>query len=765
MAKLHLHLWRLLSFLMLANGIAAEPPRSSLTGVITGPDGARLPGTLVTVRLPGTDDSTQVVSSSSGAYRVPELPAGTYELRAELSGFEPYAVPALKLDPGIGKIMDLTLQLATIREMVTVVGAMTKDSIEGADTRESSARDVGEAMTLAPGVWKLRKGGIANDIVLRGFPSKDLNVLIDGQRIYGACPNHMDPAAFHVDFSEVDRIEIGKGPFDVKNQGSLGGVVNIITRKAEQGLHAMANLSTGSYGFVNPSGTVSYGGERFSVLGGASYRLSSPYTDASGKRFTESVNYRPDLMDSDAFKIGTAWGSVSFSPFSGHLAQLSYTRQQADHVLYPYLQMDAVYDDTDRLNAGYQVNNLSGLVRSLRFQAYFTKVNHWMTDQYRTSSVRLSREYSMGTLADTEALGGKFETLLNRVTAGVEAYHREWDGTTQMAGSGYTPQFSIPNVRTDSFGLYSEYRKSFTERLKLNLGGRLDSLTTAADESKANTNLYYAYNSTRRTSATNNFPSGNARLSYKSAFGMEVSGGVGHTVRVPDARERYFALKRMGSDWVGNPELKPSRNTGFDGTVSFRRQSLLLESNLFLDYIDDYVSVIPKSKVNMTPGVMNATARSYQNVNARMHGGEFLISYLFTKRLFVSSDLSYVRGTRDVAPEKGILDQDLAEIPPLRSRTSLRYDTGGFFGEIEGMFEGAQTNVDSTLGEQPTAGNGIANLRGGVNYKTLSLKLSLNNIFGRYYYEHLSYQRDPFRSGARVYEPGRNFLVNLLFRY
>jgi iron complex outermembrane recepter protein len=765
MTKLHLHLWGMLSFLLLANGIAAEPPRSSLTGVITGPDGARLPGALVTVRLPGTDSSTQVVSSSSGAYRVPELPAGTYAVSAELAGFEPYAVPDLLIEPGIGKVMDLTLQLATIREMVTVLGALPKDSIEGTDTREISARDVGETMTHAPGVWKVRKGGIANDIVLRGFPSKDLNVLIDGQRIYGACPNHMDPASFHVDFSEVDRIEIGKGPFDVKNQGSLGGVVNIVTRKAERGLHALGNLSTGSYGFVNPSGTVSYGGERFSVLGGASYRLSSPYTDGSGQRFTESVNYRAELMDSDAFKIGTAWGSVSFSPFSGHLAQLSYARQQADHVLYPYLQMDAVYDNTDRLNAGYQVNNLAGLVRSLRFQAYFTEVNHWMTDQYRTSSTNLAREYSMGTLAGTEALGGKFETLFNNVTVGVEAYHREWNGTTEMAGSAYAPQYSIPNVRTDNFGYYTEYSQSLTERLKLNLGGRLDTVTTAADDSIANTNLYYAYHSIRLTSKTNNFPSGNARLSYKSGFGLEASGGVGHTVRVPDARERYFALKRMGMDWVGNPALEPSRNSGFDGSVSFRRQGLLIESNLYLDYINDYISVVPQARANMVSGIMNTKARSYQNVNARMHGGEFLISYLFTKRLFVSSDLSYVRGTRDVAPEKGILDPDLAEIPPLRSRTSMRYDTGRFFGEVEGVFAGAQTNVDSTLGEQPTAGNGIANLRGGVNYKKLSLKLSLNNLFGRQYYEHLSYQRDPFRSGARIYEPGRNFFVNLSYRY
>ncbi len=754
-----------LLFAVISAALAAEPPRSSLMGVIQGPDGARLPGALITIRMPGAQQSMQVVSSSTGAYVVPELPAGEYELNAELVGFEPYTIPALQINPGAGKVVDLSLKLATVREIVTVVGALPKDSIEGADTRESSARDVGEVMAHAPGVWKLRKGGIANDFVLRGFASKDLNVLIDGQRIYGACPNHMDPAAFHVDFSEVDRIEIGKGPFDVKNQGSLGGVVNIVTRKAERGMHVSGNLSAGSFGFVNPSASVSYGREQFSFLGGYSYRLSSPYSDGSGRRFTEAVNYRSDSIDSDAFKVGTIWTSASFQPFQGHLMQFSYTRQQADHVLYPYLQMDAVYDDTDRINAGYQVNNLSALVRSLRFQAYYTRVNHWMTDQYRISSLNLLREYSMGTLAGTEALGGKFEMSGRDVTIGIEAYHRQWDGTTQMSGSSYAPQYSIPDVRTDSFGLYSEYTRSLTEKLKLSLGGRLDTLTTAAEDAKANTNLFYAYNSTRLTSKTNNFASGNARLSYRSGIGLEVSGGVGHTVRVPDARERYFALKRMGTDWVGNPNLEPSHNTGFDGGVSFRHRGVMIESSLYLDYVRDYISVIPQTRVNMVSGVMNTKARSYQNVNARLYGGEFLISYLLTRRLFVSSDFSYVRGTRNIASELGVVTPDLSEIPPMRSRASMRYDAGKFFGEAECLFEGAQTHVDTLLGEQTTAGYGIANLRGGVNIRKLSIKLSLNNILGRQYYEHLSYQRDPFRSGARVFEPGRNFLVNIAYRY
>lgn len=747
-----------------APGVAGEGP-AAILGIITGPDGARLPGAMVSARLAGSEESVRAVSNASGMYRLPDLPTGDYELLAVLSGFEPYTLSSLSLSAGVNRVVDVTMRVGTISEIITVTGFSPRDSVEGARTRESSARDVGEAVAEATGIHKLRKGGIASDVVLRGFQSKDLNVLIDGQRVYGACPNHMDPAPFHVDFAEVDRIEVAKGPFDVNNQGSLGGVVNIVTKKAEAGLHATGTLSTGSYGYVNPSATLSFSRAPFSILGGYSYRRSDAYTDGSGARFTEGLNYRPESLDSDAFRVGTIWGNVSFSPFAGHLAQFSYSHQEADHVLYPYLQMDAVYDDTGRLNAGYQVTGLPGFVRSVRIQAYFSRVDHWMTDEYRSSSLNRPREYSMGTLAGTQALGGKIETELGSVKVGVEAYHREWNAATGLAGAGYAPQYSIPDVRTDSFGLYSEYSRSLSDRVRLSFGGRLDTVTTAADGARANGDLYYAYHSTRLTSKTNNYPSGNVRLSVKAPLGLQFSGGIGHTVRVPDARERYFALKRMGTDWVGNPGLEPSRNTGLDGGVSFRHEGLLLESSLYFNRIGDFVTVIPQAKVNMVAGVMNGSARTYRNADARIYGGEILVSYLLSTRLFVSSDLSFVRGTRALDPERGILTSNLAEIPPVRSRTTMRYDTGRTFVEVEALFSGAQRNVDTLLGEQPTPGYGIANLKGGLNYRGASLRLGLNNLFGRQYVDYLSYQRDPFRSGARVYEPGRNWFLSLSYRF
>jgi iron complex outermembrane receptor protein len=744
--------------------LAAETQPGEILGMVTAQNKAGLPGTMITLRDTSTGTTITVVAGARGIYSAPRLRAGDYEVKAELDGFEPTSVRA-SLGEAEHKLVDFTLSVTPIHEIVTVVGSAPGDSFEAAEARESSARDIGEALSANGGVWKLRKGGIANDVVLRGFQSKDLNVLIDGQRIYGACPNHMDPPAFHADFSEVDRVEIGKGPFDVRNQGSLGGVINVVTRQADRGFHATGTLSTGSYGFVNPSATISYGSDRFSALGGYSWRMSQPYTDGTGKRFTDSVNYRSDALDSDAFRIGTAWGKFSFSPASNQLAQVSYSRQQADHMLYPYLQMDAVYDNADRVNFAYRIDQLSGLIRSLRFQGYYTQVDHWMTDQYRTSSMGVAREYSMGTIAGTKTFGGRAETELRSLILGVETYRRQWDTTTMMAGMAYKPQYSIPGVKTDSAGVYAEYRKPLTDRLKVEAGARLDVAKSYADTAKANTDLYYAYNSTRVTSVRDTLPSGSVRLNYVTPLGLELSGGIGHTSRVPEPQERFLALRRSGSDWVGNPLLSPSRNTGVEGNATFRKNRLFLASSLYFYGVQDFITINQQPRINQVTGIMNSQARSYQNVDARLYGSEIQSVLTVVQHLSVSADLSYVRGSQVPDPSRGILSGYLPEMPPLNSRAGMRYDIGRMFAEIEGVFVAAQHRVASELREQPTAGYGIGNIRFGADRKRLSFRGGVNNIFNRAYYEHLSYQRDPFRTGARVFEAGRNFFVNLAYRF
>jgi iron complex outermembrane receptor protein len=444
--------------------------------------------------------------------------------------------------------------------------------------------------------------------------------------------------------------------------------------------------------------------------------------------------------------------------------QLAYTRQDVNQVFYPYLLMDGVYDDADRLSVRYDTQELSDKLTGLTAQGYFTQVTHWMTDELRTSSARGSRDYSMGTMADTQTTGGKVEAEFGNVTFGSEVFERFWGAATEMAGMNYRAQYSLPDVRLRTFGFYAEYESPLNERLSLTAGARYDRVRSYADENKANTNLYFAYNGNRSTSTVDSFPSGKVGVIFSILPGMGLSAAVGHTVQVPEPTERYFALKRMGADWVGNPELTPSRNTGLDTAITFERSGYYIGANFFANRVKDFVALHDQPRINQVGGVINQKARSYTNVDATIWGSELDMVVSLTDLLFLSGDLSYVRGTKQAVPEEDIFSENLAEIPPLRFRLNLRFDDGRWFGAVEGMFAGAQKNVDTDLNEEETPGYGILNLHLGTRRGGLSFTFGIGNLFDRAYREHLSYQRDPFRSGARVPEPGRNFFVNVAFR-
>jgi iron complex outermembrane receptor protein len=632
-----------------------------------------------------------------------------------------------------------------------------KDSLEVREIRESSAKDVGEALTKLEGIWKIRKGGIANDVVLRGFSRENINVLIDDDRVYGACPNRMDPPAFHVDFSEVERIEIIKGPFDVRHQGSMAGLVNIITKKPEKGFRLKLNASAGSFNFINLSPVVSYADDKLGILVGYSYRYSKPYKDGDGRRITETenANYRPEFRNKKAFETNTYWTKLGFKPIENHSVEFSYTRQDARHVLYPYLLMDTIRDKMDRFNMNYQIDGISDTLKSLKFNLYYTKVDHLMDTRFRTGMYMRSD-------AESKTYGGRLEANLGDLTLGFEAYKRNWDAFSSMMGG----QFAIPNVDTESFGLYGEYKRNLSDRLRLVTGLRLDTTKTKADSSKANTNLYFAYKNTRSTSKTDTYSSGNIQLFYELQKGTELFVGLGDSVRVPDAQERYFALTRpamIGSDWVGNPELKPSKNTELDLGIKHSTDRTLIKATAFYSYVQDYITVHNQDRIN--PGATNPRARSYENVDAQFFGGEVDLRLSLNQELFLFGGMSYVQARKETKPQRNINSSKVAEIPPLKTRLALRYDRGMYFGEVETILSATQNRVDTDLREEKTSGYGVVNVKVGGNFKGFTITAGIDNVLDKKYFEHLSYQRDPFATGVKVPEPGRTFYINASYNF
>ena len=527
-----------------------------LSGTVTAPDGARLPA--VVISLTPRDGSLTVtsVSGGQGAFRLSGLLPGVYDLDATLDGFATRRVLDVQLAEGESRRLDVRLELKTVRELLDVLTDGPDETIETTAVRECAARDAAEVLASVAGVGRTRRGLIGSDVTLRGFRGQDVTVLVDGQRVCGACPSRMDPPAFHVDLGEVERIEVLRGPFDVKNGGGLGGAINFVTRRPPPGWNVQPTLILGSSGYTNPVVAGSFGGRHTSGLAGVSYREAQPYTDGTGQPATRVAGYQQGLAPGDAFRIGTAWARLLRHGDEG-LFQLAYTRQQADHVLYPTLLMDAITDDTDRAQLTWERvhTKLSGSV---------ARVSHWMTDEYRLSAASTARGYSMGTRAESRTLGLRGEWQGGGVTLGAEAGHRLWDTETEMSGRAYVPQASLAGATADTLGVFGEWEHDFTVSHGLSAGLRLERAATRVDEATGNTDLFFAYHGTRDTERGDLLPAARLRYNWRPRPGLRLTLTAGHAARLPEPNERYLALRRAGTDWVGNPGLRPSRNTGAD---------------------------------------------------------------------------------------------------------------------------------------------------------------------------------------------------------
>ncbi|MBT0652119.1 TonB-dependent receptor [Geobacter luticola] len=634
-----------------------------------------------------------------------------------------------------------------------------EESLTIREVRESPARDIGEALKAVEGVSIVHKGAIANDVVIRGFQKDNINVFLDGERIHGACPSRMDPPSFHYDFAEVEQIKVIKGPYDLANPGGLGGVVEARSKKPKKGFDADISATGGSYDSVNASAVGSYGGEKFDGLLGYAYKFSRVPTSGDGKLITDiypatSKNrYRDTDMDSAAYSINSAWTRLGFNPNENSRMEVGYSLQEALHVLYPYLLMDGTADTTNRVNWSYTAARISPLLKEIRLQGYWNHITHLMSDKYRVSSLGLPQDYSMQTNADTMVYGAKINGTLavgpGDLRTGIDYYNRNWNATNvRKMYMNYLPVRMIPDVSIDNLGLFGEYTVPLGERVKLTAGVRGDLAWAEADAS----NVYVTPQNDSTDFRTVN---ANVQLTYTPLKGVETYVGFGRGSRTPDPQELYIDLPAIVMPGVlnpgqrGNADLKVTVNHQVDLGLKYHTETFFITGSFFYSDLSDYVNYYQASP----------TLKSYRNVDATMWGYEVGSQVVLPRDFFLKGSLSYTWGDNDDT------HAPLSEIPPLRGTIGVRYDNNAFFAEVAENLSSRQERVDLNLKEQPTAGYATTDLKGGFRFKALSVFAGVNNLLDKQYYNYLSYQRDPFASGAKVPENGRNYYITAQYTF
>ena len=161
-------------------------PTGTISGRVTDPQGLPVPGTLVTVVSPALQGVRTATTSINGDYILPFLPAGEYEVKFELQGFNTLTQPNVAITMAATRTVDVTLVLQTVTEAITVTAQTTeiattttiasnfkKDMLEMLPI----GRTLNAAVLLAPGV---AGNGPSGNIMMSGALSFESQYLVNG---------------------------------------------------------------------------------------------------------------------------------------------------------------------------------------------------------------------------------------------------------------------------------------------------------------------------------------------------------------------------------------------------------------------------------------------------------------------------------------------------------------------------------------------------------------------------------------------------------
>jgi hypothetical protein len=122
---------------ILCAGLAALPcfgqTFGEITGVVTDPSGAVVANATVTVTNPETNFTRKVATNASGNYSIPALLPGSYNIRAEMQGFQAELRTGVALEVQQTARIDFQLRVGGVAETIEVAGGAPLLNTENAN--------------------------------------------------------------------------------------------------------------------------------------------------------------------------------------------------------------------------------------------------------------------------------------------------------------------------------------------------------------------------------------------------------------------------------------------------------------------------------------------------------------------------------------------------------------------------------------------------------------------------------------------------------
>lgn len=220
----------------------------TILGKVTDGSKAALPGVTILIKNVDIGQTRTVVTDQSGNYRASALGLGTYEVRAELSGFQSTLRTGISITVGREAVVNFVLGVAELSETIVVSGEAptvnTTESTVGFLVDEKKIRDLplngrdfASLILMQPGVVLSRASADSSNVgrgskisVAGSRPNQNLFTL-DGTDYNDALNN--TPASAQGNMTGVETIkefQVLTNTMSAEYGRSSGGVFNVVTK-------------------------------------------------------------------------------------------------------------------------------------------------------------------------------------------------------------------------------------------------------------------------------------------------------------------------------------------------------------------------------------------------------------------------------------------------------------------------------------------------------------------------------------------------------
>lgn len=634
-------------------------------------------------------------------------------------------------------------------------------------------KNVADLFNEINGFAAIKRGNYAIDPSFRASQYEQLNIQYDGgTRAMHACPNRMDPITTHIIPEEISKIEIVKGPYTVRYGPTFGGLINMVTQKPTYEDNRLHGKVSGGYESNGNSYVTMLHlqkvKEDYDLTGNIGYRDFGNYKDGNGIEI-------PSSFKSTDYGIKFGYNLSNSQRFQTHWRQ-SFGRD----VLHAGLPMDTDYDNSSILSLDYKITDLKGLFKSVLSKAYYSYVDHLMTNFNRPTFMMTEAESSV----NATTIGGKIEVTWQpdeklEVFSGVDVMNVARNGVRIrkvkiMNGNPLVmPMTFNDKVWQDSYitdvGLFTEAKWYLNNATILTTGLRYDNVTSDIKDPEADFAMMYDLEK-----RTEHNLSGTISVKKLVSDNFTLEAAYGRGVRSANMIERYINHFTVGQDsyeYIGNPGLSAEVNNQFE--IGFKGYENLYNglnkfsytSSFYYSTIENYIVAIVDESLNRKymPMLEPRNPKVFRNLNnAYKTGFETMGKLDFLNDFYLKTELAYVY------TKNKDFNESLPLNPPFTGKVSLGIERVKYWFNIKYNITSRQDHISESFGETETEGFDTLDFRLGIKpFTNVTLGVAILNVFDETYNNHLNFSFNNQADFGRVpiNEPGRNMTAFLQYKF